>query len=64
MKIGDIVLDVSDGCILIYLGKETGPSIATYRFMEIHSGKFWDYERWDVQSYIEVINESGRFGET
>ena len=59
MKIGSLVRDTSDGCLLIYLGKEMGgPSLAPYRFMELESGHFWSYDRLDVQTYIEVISEN------
>ena len=60
MQVGDLVVDKSDDCLLIYLGKvEFGRKWGhSYIFVDVQNLQKWDYD-WESIKHVEVINESG-----
>ena len=57
MNIGDLVIDKSDNCLLIYLGKVEigGDRKYSYIFVDIEHLQKWDYD-WESVKHVEAVS--------
>ncbi len=60
MKVGDLVMDTTDDCIMVYLGKVCTGGQVKYQhiFVDVETCTKWEYDWHSVRHHIEAVDAS------